>query len=721
MTPPQKYDWEGCTAEGCSGVRISGSGRCLAHADGQDRELALTKVREGLALDARGVVVSSELLERIIAAAACDARGSPRLKNVRFERATFDAAVRFDGVTFDGETRFTEATFNQRAGFGGAVLNDRAGFGGAIFRSGAAFDGVIFRGGAAFSGVTFEGGAGFSGATFRGMAAFGETTFKGGTWFDSVRFVQQAKFHGTTFKGEAGFHRAIFERGAGFDRATFLREAKFGQTTFKERAGFSGITFEKRAGFSGAVFKKRAWFSGTTFKEQASFDEATFAGEVWFERTAFESLASFNQAAFEEQADFGEATFGGETRFRLAAFSERAGFDRVVFEAAREFGPVLARRELSLEAAIFRQRVQIEAAAATLCARQVRFAGGVQLRLRWAEVVLDDADLAAPSILMGVPTLAAPEKDRFAKERSVSEARAGDDRPRLLSLRRADVAGLTISNVDLRACRFLDAHNLDRLRIEGQSSFASTPLRWRWTTRKTIAEEHYWRATRAIVSASPTTAGLPISDGHQWYAVEHRPPEWLDVEEVTPGQVATLYRALRKGHEDNKDEPGAADFYYGEMEMRRHAQHRWAKDARQRGDWGTWVTARAEHAILWLYWLVSGYALRAWRALVALAVLLVLFAALCTHGGGFARPGTMTNQPSGGTAPASSALAGTATAADTSFGAAIVYGTRTVIGLAREPQPRLTRWGDTLQISLRVPAPVLLGLAILSVRGRVKR
>ena len=91
--------------------------------------------------------------------------------------------------------------------------------------------------------------------------------------------------------------------------------------------------------------------------------------------------------------------------------------------------------------------------------------------------------------------------------------------------------------------------------------------------------------------------------------------------------------------------------------MRRHAQHRWAKDARQRGDWGTWVTARAEHAILWLYW----------RALVGLAVLLVLFTALCTYGGGFVRPGSMTNQALGGIAATSSAPAGTAVTADTSL------------------------------------------------------
>jgi hypothetical protein len=40
---------------------------------------------------------------------------------------------------------------------------------------------------------------------------------------------------------------------------------------------------------------------------------------------------------------------------------------------------------------------------------------------------------------------------------------------------------------------------------------------------------------------------------------------------VESAQLAGLYRALRKAREDAKDEPGAVDFYYGEMEMRRYA------------------------------------------------------------------------------------------------------------------------------------------------------
>ncbi|MGW2620713.1 hypothetical protein [Streptomyces sp. NPDC001500] len=36
-----------------------------------------------------------------------------------------------------------------------------------------------------------------------------------------------------------------------------------------------------------------------------------------------------------------------------------------------------------------------------------------------------------------------------------------------------------------------------------------------------------------------------------------------------PTQLAPVYRALRKAFEGRKNEPGAADFSYGEMEMRR--------------------------------------------------------------------------------------------------------------------------------------------------------
>jgi hypothetical protein len=81
---------------------------------------------------------------------------------------------------------------------------------------------------------------------------------------------------------------------------------------------------------------------------------------------------------------------------------------------------------------------------------------------------------------------------------------------------------------------------------------------------------------------------------------------------LTPDRLAELYRALRKAQEDSKNEPGAADFYYGEMEMRRLDR----------------LTPWAERVILWLYWLVSGYGLRGLRALAWLVTAVVGLAGL---------------------------------------------------------------------------------------------
>jgi hypothetical protein len=147
-----------------------------------------------------------------------------------------------------------------------------------------------------------------------------------------------------------------------------------------------------------------------------------------------------------------------------------------------------------------------------------------------------------------------------------------------------------------------------------------------------------------------------------------------------PGRVTRLYRALRKAQEDNKNEPAAGDFYYGEMEMRRLGP------ARPFG----------ERFILWLYWLVSGYGLRGLRALAWLAVVVVGLAMLFELVG-FAR------HPS----------------PPTTWGS-LLYAARSTLSIA-DPEAQLTGWGKLFQLILRLAGPVLLGLALLAVRNRVKR
>jgi hypothetical protein len=358
--------------------------------------------------------------------------------------------------------------------------------------------------------------------------------------------------------------------------------------------------------------------------------------------------------------------------------------------------------QLVLDGAVFGIRVQLQATAAAVCARGTRFLAGVHLRLRYATLVLDDAELAAPAILAGAPLPLPMLADR---ERQIARSwarlppgpRQQRWQPRLLSVRRADVAGLRLADVDLRACRFAGAHNLDRLRIEGAPLFARTAGWWR-ARRKTLAEEQQWRAHRP--------GRWQPAD---WYPQACQPPASPQAEapeELDPARLAALYRDLRKGREDAKDEPGAADFYYGECEMRRH-------------DPGT---PRAERLVLWAYWLLSGYGPRAWRALAALATVVVLAGVVLAFWGfpsaapsfrptAVDRGGALVYQQQPAAPPP-----GLARLPD-----ALRFSARSATALLRGPDRALTPVGEWLEIGLRFAGPVLLGLAVLSVRGRVRR
>ena len=167
--------------------------------------------------------------------------------------------------------------------------------------------------------------------------------------------------------------------------------------------------------------------------------------------------------------------------------------------------------------------------------------------------------------------------------------------------------------------------------------------------------------------------------------------------------MAPRYRALRKAEEDAKYEPGAADFYYGEMEMRRHAHG----------------IPWAEKWLLWLYWLVAGYGLRASRALLTLLVVLVAATAILAAVG-FPAPTQLANAPITGTitgGPTVQHLRLNPPRAPTpttkrSFVARC--GTAWWIALEaavfRSPDQTLTPAGRHVQTVVRFFGPVLLGL-----------
>ena len=227
--------------------------------------------------------------------------------------------------------------------------------------------------------------------------------------------------------------------------------------------------------------------------------------------------------------------------------------------------------------------------------------------------------------------------------------------------------------------------------LEPDVSFAAAPspvgLGWRkWGGREVIAEERDWRAAR---QRSWSRRGWTRPGWPGWLEEDDPRPGVLD-----PGQIAGLYRALRKGREDVKDEPGAADFYYGEMEMRRHARP--LSDRNPGGQSGATSRGRVERGILTAYWLVSAYSLRAARAVAALALVTALLAA-AFHLVGFAVP----PRP-------------------VSYWTSLLYAFRATLSLT-DNEVKLTAWGQLLQGVLRLTGPVLLGLALLALRSRVKR
>jgi uncharacterized protein YjbI with pentapeptide repeats len=514
------------------------------------------------------------------------------------------------------------------------------------------------------SGATVNGTADFSGIGFEGRAGFEGARFAEDVVFAAAEFEQSADFEGARFDGHADFER-VEAAELTFTRASFETLSLSHAAVRKLLAEEARVTHSVHLGESsfelldlsraviGEVSAERASFG------EAFFEDARILGDAYFFGAVFEGLAQFGDAEIAGSLECRQVRFGGEVELDVVDLNGVANFVEAQFERARRLGPLRA-RSLRLDRATFERPVRIEAMAPLVSCTETLFRGGVDL-------LTDTADVLAAGADFGGPSLIAPLRSSLLHAPGA---------PRLLSLRSAKVAQLSISGADLRVCRFANAHGLDRMVIE-RAELSQPPHGLRWTRRHTIAEEHHWRVQHGRAAG--------------WYGEEVRGPDGLDDgEPLDAAQVARIYRALRKGREDGRDEPGAADFYYGEMEMRRLRGRENAPGGWRR----TRSVRRIEPFVLSAYWLLAGYGLRASRALVALAALIALLA-LPLHLGGFK--------------------------GDRSYGSAILYAVESSISLVRTPAAALTPEGQVLTIALRILGPLLFGLAALALRSRVKR
>ena len=428
--------------------------------------------------------------------------------------------------------------------------------------------------------------------------------------------------------------------------------------------------------------------------------------------TAVVGRALFQGTTFTEDAYFGSSTFTEAADFRGATFIKNADFRGATFNESKLLGPLTADR-LELSGAQFGTAVVIEAESGEVSCQRARFSGGVEFRIRHGRVDLSEVFLGAASSLATSAT-EFTFREIFRRKsilvRGTEQQVKGwharnsavDHRPVLTSLRGTDVSELALTDVDLRWCRFAGAHHLDKLRIEGDSPFLRPPRAWWRSPRQVLFEEHPWRASR-----KPTSGWLHATP------VDRSGDR---VEQVGPDRLAALYRSLRKALEDGKNEAGAGDFYLGEQEARRRAKG----------------TSTIERMVLWAYWLVSGYGQRALRALVALAgVVTVVTVVLVICGLPAPAPAsqstTVTYPVSGG---------GQQTLTTTSDvapqlppGSArwtwdrVDSSARIALGAVvfRDAGQKLTTSGVWTVMVARFVGPILLALAALAVRARVKR
>ncbi|MFI0406563.1 hypothetical protein [Actinomadura sp. 3N508] len=314
----------------------------------------------------------------------------------------------------------------------------------------------------------------------------------------------------------------------------------------------------------------------------------------------------------------------------------------------------------------------------------------MSLRLRAARVDLSGGVLAGPVSVHGLDRpIKGADETAFADE-------TGQVPPvRVVSVRGLDVLQLTLTDVDLSQCRFAGLQRADQVVLDGRCVFADGPH----GRRRVLAEEHHWRAARAVRSGRDRESGgwrrLPEQAGQR-------------VEVVGPARLEVLYRQLRKALEDGKNEPGAADFYYGEMEMRRAA-----------------ATRPPERWLLGLYWAISGYGLRARRGLAWLALLTVLSISGMAW---FGFPQTAKDQQATGavttpTGPQPITLTIRQSNPVTSLAARVEKATEVTLNavIFRNPDADLTIGGRYLNIAVRILGPILLGLTILAIRNQVKR
>ncbi|KOX11660.1 hypothetical protein ADL04_01370 [Streptomyces sp. NRRL B-3648] len=664
----------------------------MAHLSEEQLGAYLGGIGPGSALEHEGTRFTGALLGRVLDALRDPEDGRPRLGHANFTEAVFTEKADFRKAVFSGTVIFRRAGFEDEAMFTGSESVD---------------DGTVLLHHARFK------------------------------YADFTNYVGRFEAFSTEFSDTVRFDGAELRNGRLLEVA--CREASF------RGAKFAGVTeldisVEREAAFDKAVFDGELQCKAT-IGGAADFHHARFAGRTTFQGT-FMAGAFFRGAVFTGTTTFDQVNLHGPTSFREA-----------VFEDVTTLGPLMCEGLLDLALARFDAPLVVEAAARRVNFRRARFGATATVRLRHASVDLTGASLEYPfGISAQRSTFAGP--DSWVDESPLE----GDGGVSLVSLTGVDAAHVMLSDIDLSDCRFIGAFHLDQLRLEGNCRFAMAPRgihRRRWlpvrsTPRRTLAEEHHWRFADGATPWTPSRADqtrwevLAPQEEHlarigEENRAEHAareaesgaapgPPPPARSTTTTAGPtspsppapevrdpmaIGMVYQRLRKSFEDSGNASDAADFHYGEMEMRRHDRGR----------------PPGERWLLRAYWALSGYGLRASRAigslLAAMAVIMLAMAVwgLPSHDPEPASKGTLagrtfhmvttTPDPQSPRGPVTERL----TAERLEKAAEVVADA----AIFQSSGQDLTDAGTYIVMGTRLAEFAMLGLGVLGFRGRIGR
>ncbi len=655
-------EWIRC--ESCDGAAIA-SGYCLAHADGSELEGLL---RDSGPVDARGTTLTAEHLELILEALARQpgtGEGQEPRRSLLLTRSTILAPLDLGSIALGGDLDLNGASIS------GDVILSSARIAGRVSVSGVSARRVRIQ-----------------------DSELGSIVSTGGE-IESI-YVYLCRVREGLHLSNLTASGAVAVLNTSFGEAVHVSRCRAGEDFSLTHSPIAGPVH-----FHDNMVDGEATFEGSTFGSEVSILDCTIQGELRFGTAIFDEnltvyrssiggLFSLHSTQVKgDYIDIGQCTFGAEGVLGPASVIDSVGLKQCEFA-----GQVTA--DLSF---VREGKVDLTGS---------RFRAGLTARLSNTEIFFSRVEIQAPSVI--------------GPSSALSTGAGAGRPPKLIELVGTNVANLTLSGADLSACRFSGAFNLDQLRINGPLQLVGT-VSYR-ARRKVLAEEHRWRfvhsrresvswypaACRPLDRPMPRNFDLSTAAPTGLHTVPPRSPAVDPARRMKARdealEIAAVYRSLRKGLEDSKDEPGAADFYYGEMEMRRKA-----------------AAFGFERTLLALYWMISGYGLRAWRAVVALSTVIILSAtglALV----GFQPSKTTVYRPAA-TAPGSAPLYEMTTVNGPVPGwqTAFEYAVQSTTALLRAPSnpPVLTAWGQAIEVILRLGGPALLALIVLAVRGRIKR